>query len=226
MYVRLVKKSNDHVSIRIVESVRIGKKVRQKSLCCVGHTHKDNREKIEQFRRIGQRLIRDMKDELQMILSGTTKESYPPQKQKPKPQSEFPDGMVCAKSLKELSRICIGGSDIFGEVYEQLNFLECWTDGYKRGTSHDLFKEIVLSRLEHPCSKKKSIEKIKQRKDKDLDLDCVYRMMDKVYKQREEIKKRVCDKTLSLFKEEIDLVFFDVTTLYFESFVSDELRSS
>ena len=164
-----------------------------------------------------------MKDELQMILSGTTKESYPPQKQKPKPQSEFPDGMVCAKSLKELSRICIGGSDIFGEVYEQLNFLECWTDGYKRGTSHDLFKEIVLSRLEHPCSKKKSIEKIKQRKDKDLDLDCVYRMMDKVYKQRGEIKKRVCDKTLSLFKEEIDLVFFDVTTLYFESFVSDEL---
>ena len=57
MFVRTVKKNQNHVSIRIVKSVRKGAKVRQQTICCVGHTHKNNIEKIQLFTKIGEELI-------------------------------------------------------------------------------------------------------------------------------------------------------------------------
>ena len=53
MFVRVVQKSNDHVSVRVVENKRVGKKVKQKTICCVGHTHKDKIEKIEFLKKLG-----------------------------------------------------------------------------------------------------------------------------------------------------------------------------
>ena len=51
-------------------------------------------------------------------------------------------------------------------------------------------------------------------------------MMDKLYKREEWVKEKIGKKTLELFKEKIKVAFFDVTTLYFESFEADELRVS
>ena len=220
MFVRLVKKNNDHVSVRIVENRREGKKVKQKTICCVGHTHKSNKDKIQMLKRLGHNLIRDMKEEMQMVFSGIQDSIQPPVR-----QEEYPEGMVQVKSLKEESRIFLGASDIFGMAYEQLKLGEVFTgQGYKQREVSDLLKEIVLSRLEKPESKRKSIESIKKRKNREVDLDRVYRMMDKVSGKEREIKEKLCKRTLSFFKERMDVVFFDVTTLYFESFVSDELK--
>ena len=110
MFVRLVKKNNDHVSVRIVENKREGKKIKQKTICCVGHTHKNNKEKIQMFKRLGHNLIRDMKEEMQMVFSDIP-DSFPPNK---KPPEEFSKGMVHAESLKEESRISMGLTDISG----------------------------------------------------------------------------------------------------------------
>lgn len=56
MFVRLVKKKNDHVSIRIVENVKIKGKVKQKTVCCVGHFHKDKAKEIKTHKRFGEEL--------------------------------------------------------------------------------------------------------------------------------------------------------------------------
>lgn len=224
MFVRLVKKPNDHVSVRIVENKREGKKVKQKTICCVGHTHKDNIEKIQTFKKWGDKLIRDMKEEMQGVFSGIP-DSYPPEnKFQNKFQNKFPEGMVHAKSLKEEGRVSKGCSDIFGIVYDQLNLLDFFGKGIKQKQVCELLKEISLCRLEFPVSKRRSVKDIKRRKDRDIFLDRVYRMMDKVYERSEEIKGRICERTMSLIKERVDVVFFDVTTLYFESFISDELK--
>jgi len=220
MFVRLIKKPNDHVSVRIVENKRDGKKIKQKTICCVGHTHKNNKEKIQMFKRLGHNLIRDMKEEMQMVFSGIP-DSFPPEK---KPPNEFPEGMVHAESLKEEHRISTGCSDIFGLAYEQLDLPEVFGKGLKQRQVLELLKEITLCRLEEPSSKRKSVEMLKRVRNREVHLDRVYRMMDKVYEHREGIKARVCERTLSLFKESVDVVFFDVTTLYFESFASDEIR--
>ena len=81
MFVRLVKKNNDHVSVRIVENRREGKKVKQKTICCVGHTHKSNKDKIQMLKRLGHNLIRDMKEEMQMVFSGIQDSIQPPVRQ-------------------------------------------------------------------------------------------------------------------------------------------------
>ena len=69
------------------------KKVKQKTICCVGHTHKSNKDKIQRFKRLGNHLIRGMKDEMQMVFSGI-QDAYPLQKR----QEEYPEGMVQVKS--------------------------------------------------------------------------------------------------------------------------------
>ena len=220
MFVRLVKKNNDHVSVRVVQNKREGKKIKQKTICCVGHTHKKNKDKIQMLKRLGNNLIRDMKDEMQFVFSGI-QDSYPPQKR----QEEYPEGMVQIKSLKEESRISLGASDIFGTAYEELNLEEVFTGQVNKSKEvNDLLKEMVLSRLEKPESKRKSVESIKRQKNKELFLDRVYRMMDKLSGREQAIKEKLCKRTLSFFKERLDVIFFDVTTLYFESFVSDELK--
>jgi transposase len=40
-----------------------------------------------------------------------------------------------------------------------------------------------------------------------------------------DIKQRIAQTTLSLFPEQVGVLFFDVTTLYFESIDTDELRA-
>ena len=49
--------------------------------------------------------------------------------------------------------------------------------------------------------------------------------MDRLSRQEEFVKNLVWQSTLSLFQEKVDVLFFDVTTLYFESVESDELRA-
>ena len=55
----------------------------------------------------------------------------------------------------------------------------------------------------------------------------VYRMMDKLDdKAIERLKKISYQNTLDLFGRNIDVIFYDATTIYFESFTSDELKNS
>ncbi|MBS0350731.1 MAG: hypothetical protein JSR33_06025 [Proteobacteria bacterium] len=50
-------------------------------------------------------------------------------------------------------------------------------------------------------------------------------MMDVLFSKISDIKKQTFEKTQSLFSQKIDLQFFDVTTLYFESIETDDLRN-
>ena len=226
MYVREVKKANSHVSVRVVRSLREGGKVRQKTVVTLGHCHKSNKDKIAFLYNIGRKIIRDIIEEKggQLSLKGL---GYSRRSATEKLKDFHPGNMVHMPSLREENRKAVGISDIFGKIYDDLGLLECFEKGYKRKEACYLLKQMVLHRLESPDSKRGSVLDINRKAaatQAPLVLDRVYRMMDKVYKSREMLKSRVTERTLSLFKEHIDIVFFDVTTLYFESFTEDELR--
>jgi len=87
-----------------------------------------------------------------------------------------------------------------------------------------ILRYCVLSRVAHPDSKRKSVESLREDFDKNIHLDQMYRMMDRLYPHINEIKDKVAKNTLSLFNQEVDVLFFDVTTLYFESFEEDDIR--
>ena len=224
MFIREVKKANGHVSIRVVRSRREGKKVRQETIGCVGHCHQSDKEKIALFYKIGRKVIRDLKEKDQSPLFKEESKEDPARE---KARSFYPGDMVHAPSLKEESRQVVGISDIFGKVYDELGLSSCFNEGYKHREASQLLKDMVLHRLKSPMSKRGSVLDISRRSAgvHSIPLDRVYRMMDKVYKNSEILKGKLTERTLSLFKERIDVVFFDVTTLYFESFMEDDLRS-
>ena len=53
----------------------------------------------------------------------------------------------------------------------------------------------------------------------------IYRMMDRLAKKEEDARRLVLQSTLNLFDQKVDVLFFDVTTLYFESIEADDLRA-
>ena len=60
-----------------------------------------------------------------------------------------------------------------------------------------------------------------------ISVESIYRYLDKLGKtQKEQIQKISYDHTVKVLSNEISLVFYDVTTLYFETEQEDELRKT
>ena len=228
MFVRVVQKSKDHVSVRIVENFKKDGKVKQRNICGVGYSRKDDIEKIKSIKRIGEELIVKIKNEIMPSLVGFEEIVHAPKKRKWRKETEDKkNGDSCSlDNLKEEGRIRVGTNDVFSNEFEQIGLLDAINSGYKQDESNKLLKEVVLSRIDKPASKRKSVEYMERDKNKEVDLDGIYRMMDKLHGREDWIKEKIAKETLSFFKDRIKVAFFDVTTLYFESFIPDELRVS
>ena len=89
------------------------------------------------------------------------------------------------------------------------------------------FKNIVLGRIANPLSKLSLVDMLSKDFGINLNLNSVYKMMDKIDDEAiERLKDLSYKNTASLFKEKIDVIFFDVTAVYFECFFEDELRKN
>ena len=83
----------------------------------------------------------------------------------------------------------------------------------------------ILDRLIIPCSKLKSFEtQNKYFEIEESELHHFYRSLDLLAEHKEEIEKQIFLKNLALFNQKIDVVFYDVTTYYFESNKADEFK--
>ena len=82
MFVRLVKKNNGRVSVRIVESVRRDGKIKQRTVRCVGHCHGDNRGAVEGFRKAGEAMIVAIRNKAAPVLPGFEELVHAPRKRK------------------------------------------------------------------------------------------------------------------------------------------------
>ncbi len=221
MFVKKVKRPNGSISIQIVDNQRVGKKVIQKVIRHMGQwVHEDE---IEKMVSVAESIIISLKNEINPVLPGLEKEMHTPEKRKEKNGIE---DTVAIKNLEEESRIKTGVDDVFGTAFEMLDLFDSIDTGYKQDEANSIFKQMVLERVANPESKRKSIKNIKRDKNVALDLDRAYRTMDKIFENTDRIKKKISDNTLELFEQKVDVAFFDVTTLYFESFTPDGLRSS
>jgi len=88
-----------------------------------------------------------------------------------------------------------------------------------------LFRHLVVSRMLYPGSKLKTIEYLSRHYQEHYSTSSVYRYLDKLNKKhKEQIQKISYRHTLKLFNGILSVVFYDVTTLYFEASREDELR--
>ena len=109
----------------------------------------------------------------------------------------------------------IGPELIFGALFDQLGF----------GDIPDkLFRHLVIARLAYPTSKLKTVDYLYRYQGIKISPQTIYRFLDKLhstYQDRvEQITFRHTQQTLGT----INVIFYDMTTLYFEADDEDDLR--
>lgn len=131
------------------------------------------------------------------------------------------------KNLQEEQRIVVGIHEVYGKVYQELGFDRVLGAPVRTKTTHDYLRHIVMARIANPQSKRKSVKVLAEDFGVELDLDRVYRMMDKVDDQAiSKIQGIALQSAQTLLGGKIDVLFYDATTLYFESFTEDGLKQN
>ena len=83
----------------------------------------------------------------------------------------------------------------------------------------------MIARVSQPKSKLATVEYLKSYYEEDVDLNHIYRYMDKLYNTQMELAQQISvEHTRKIFGGKIGLMFYDVTTLYFETSQTDVLR--
>ena len=107
---------------------------------------------------------------------------------------------------------------ILNRVYDNIGF---------NAIGDDILRHLAIARVCHPMSKVATADYLKSYFDEDVKLHNIYRYMDKLYSTQREIVQLISvNHTMQVLGGRIGIVFYDVTTLYFESAPdpSDELR--
>ncbi|MCF6183383.1 MAG: IS1634 family transposase, partial [Bacteroidales bacterium] len=121
-------------------------------------------------------------------------------------------------SLDNASIKVIGPELIFGKIYDKIGFGKI--DEY-------LFRHLVIARLAFPLSKLKTIEYLYRYQWISLNKDVVYRFLDKLNnKLKTQVEQIGFEHTKKVLKGKISVVFYDMTTLYFEASDEDDLRKT
>ncbi|MEY5049910.1 MAG: hypothetical protein RLZZ175_3269, partial [Bacteroidota bacterium] len=107
-----------------------------------------------------------------------------------------------------VSHKLVGIDLILGKIFDEIGFNKV----------HDsLFRDLVLYRLVYPKSKLKTTEYLSRFEQKTYSEDEIYRYMDKLNSvHKETIQNISYEHTVKVLGTEIHLVFYDVTTVYFE----------
>lgn len=87
-----------------------------------------------------------------------------------------------------------------------------------------LLLDLVIMRLVEPVSKLQSVELLREYFGISHRRQNFYEALPKLVKLKDEAEQLIAKIAISEFSFDFTMVFYDVTTLYFESFTADELR--
>jgi transposase len=112
----------------------------------------------------------------------------------------------------------VGPQLVFGKIFDHIGF---------NAINDSLFKDLCISRITHPGSKLQLSKYLQENNREEVSADRIYYFMDRLnstYKiDIEEISFRYTKKILG---GDIGVVFYDMTTIYFESDRGDEFRET
>lgn len=125
---------------------------------------------------------------------------------------------LAGSMLDNVDSILLNGAKlILDKVYDSIGFNKI---------NDDILRHLVVARLCQPMSKMATVDYLKSHFDEDVDLNKIYRYLDKLYNNQQETVQRISvEHTFSVLGGRVDMLFYDVTSLYFESFREDVLRA-
>ena len=223
MFVRVKESPNSpRKSVQIVHSYREGDTVKQKIIRYVGIAHdEDDLEKLKLFAESVK--IKLEADAQELLFSPEELAKINIDAKKTYSEEDY---NVNIKNLCEEARCVSGIHDAYGYLFDELSYDKIIYNPKRNVSAASVFKDIVLARIANPISKRASVDLLEEDFGISLDLDSVYRMMDKLDdKTISKLKDITFQNTASLFKNKISVIFFDATTIYFESFDSDDLKA-
>lgn len=237
MYIRVTStKNSPRKSVKVVESIREGFKVKQVMVLHVGIASTE--AEIEKLKAIGQEFIAQeqlrreknspqisllepetMEERLSNIKQHVEKKNKG-RKYLIKLQDVTAEDKISLADLVEEKRVIEGLHDVAGYVYDLIGYQKL----LPRKKDNELLKDLVLMRIAEPSSKLKAKQILDDRFARTHNITLIYRLMDKLYPKISELKQLTFQRTQKIIPETIDIIFFDCTTLYFESVEIDELR--
>lgn len=196
MYVRKKRNRSGSTSVVIVD--KSTGKIRY--LKTIG-TSSDEKE-IEVFYQSGKKWISKQVGVRNMFLEQQRKEE---------------EKQVTEHLLSNIENILLNGSQlILNQVFKLIGF---------DTIDDEILKHLAIARLCQPSSKAGTVDYLQSYFDEDIELHKIYRYLDKLYNTRQDkVQKISVEHTKKVLGGAIGLVFYDVTTLYFETDDSDDLR--
>jgi len=213
--------------VQICESIRQGEKVKQVIVQHVGISQ--NEEELESLKNLAKVIINKILEERQgpfLFHMEDIEELSPSEERVPSANSIKEPNLqkekkliVDLEDLSEQQRLVEGFHDVFGKLFNSCGFHQILNK-----KKSEVLKNLVLARIASPSSKRASQEMLTAEFGIEIGLDRIYRMMDSLLEHEEEFQRAIFQNTQSLCFEKIQMTFFDVTTLYFESTEEDEIR--
>ena len=119
--------------------------------------------------------------------------------------------------LGNIDSVLLNGTQLLlGQVYDSIGF---------NRVDDEVLRHLVIARVSQPMSKLATVEYLKSYYDEDVNLNRIYRYMDRLYKSQQELVQQISvEHTTKILGGRIGLVFYDVSTLYFETARTDVLR--
>jgi transposase len=196
MHIRKKKNKSGSTSVVVVDKSD-GK---YKELKTIGVS--SDKKKIAELHQSGKQWIRDNYGEPDMFAI------YDKQQE---------EKQVTERLLSNVESILLNGTKlILDRVFELIGF-----DAIK----DDAFRALVTARISQPLSKLATVDYLKSHFDEDVELSKIYRYLDKLQgSQQGKVQKISVEHTKRILGGSIGLVFYDVTTLYFETDNADGLR--
>lgn len=137
--------------------------------------------------------------------------------------------MIDLNNINEEARLKWGCVQVYKKLWKLFELDKILNKSFSNNEfEFDAINAILLmtiDRLIKPKSKLKTYEKqTKYYGMQDIELHHMYRSLDLLADSKETIEKEIFLKNISLFNMQINVVFYDVTTFYFESNKQDELK--
>ena len=203
MYVTTPKRKNGSTVVRLVVCFREGGKVKNRIVKTIGQSK--DKLIIKEYVKVAYRLIEEEKKGL-INVSDLSK--------------KMP---VDLYGFSGKDRVNNGFDDILGLVYDQLEFNHLIQANRSSRNLNNNLRNLVLMRVFQPESKLKSCDLLYEHFKEKLSHKQVLTVMDHLSNSEFEIKGRLFQSMVKAGGE-LDLILYDVTTLYFESVSQTDLK--
>lgn len=119
------------------------------------------------------------------------------------------------ESLSNANLHTIGPELIFGTLFDRIGFNQI---------PDELFRHLVIARLAYPVSKLKTTDYLYRYKGMNWSVSALYKFLDRLHSRYKLQAEKIAYQHTQKRLQSISVMFYDITTLYFEAEDEDDLR--